>query len=135
MRVSISHGEHKTGLLLGKKRHTVTVSVQFSDEELHVIKNRDLGNDIILERDPPVDAKVTEVKGVGSALKVVSGMGKTVNGFHLRIKDLMNGSDTYTLTTPVEAKVYEDELIEKLRVLKSYLEGNAEGGSDKSFEL
>lgn len=135
MRVSINHGEYSKGLVFGKKRHTITVKVDFTEAERHIIASRNLGADIILERIPPVDAKVTQVKGIGSALKVVSGLGKTENGYNLRIRDLLKGADTYTVETPVQAKTYENALIDNLRELKEYLEGNAENATNKSFEL
>ena len=80
-------------------------------------------------RKPPVGAKVTEVTGVGSLMKVATGLGKTVNGFHLSIGDLVKGPDTYTLETQLEATQYEAELMEKLKQCTDYIMGNAETGT------
>lgn len=135
MKVSIDHGETKKGLIFTTKFYTVTVHVTFSAEEQAIIRERKLGKDIVLKREPPVNAKVTQVTGVMSAGKVLSGLGKTQNGFHLKISDLLNGADTYTLSTPVEAKEYEHELLGCLKNLKGYLVENAEGGTNKTLEF
>lgn len=135
MRVEVTHGETRTGVVFVKRFYTVTAKVTFSAEELAIIRERKLEKDVILQRSPPVNAKVTEVTGILSAGKVLTGMGKTVNGFHLMIGTLMNGPDTYTLETPLEAKRYEAELMAKLKECKDYIMGNAEKGTGGVVEF
>ncbi len=50
MRVSIEHTEKKTGLIRKKTHYCVTCKVNFSEEEKQIIKQRDLGETVVLER-------------------------------------------------------------------------------------
>lgn len=122
MRVSITHKELTTGLILKKTYHAVTLQLTFSNEELAIIKQRRLESDIILERDIPADVKPSSVSNPDI--------------FHLTIGKLVRkGEDTYVTSSPLDAKVYEEKLVERLRMLKDYIVGNAETGQNKTFEL
>lgn len=122
MRVSIDHKEVSTGLIMKKTYHEVKLTLVFSNEELAIIKQRRLENDVILERDIPADVKPSSVANPDI--------------FHLTIGKLVRkGEDTYVTASPLDAKVYEERLVERLKVLKDYIVGNAEVGQSKTFEL
>lgn len=56
--------------------------------------------------------------------------------FNLRISKLVSGADSYTVATPMEAKQYEAELTQQLKLLKQYIEENADvGEKSTTFEL
>lgn len=134
MKVSISHGEKSKGLIFTKRFYTVTIRVQFSNEELAIIDQRKLKNIIVVERDCPPDEKHHNEKGklTRIATNIANGF---QNPYNLTIGKLVRGPDTYTLTTPVEAKAYENELTEMLQVLKGYVSESATLGTDKQFEI
>lgn len=118
MRVSITHGEKKTGLIMKKTFYTVLVQVEFSQEELAVIKQRKLEKTIVMERPWPAH------------------MGEMSGNYNLSIGSLVSNLTTETnFTTPVEAKQYEAELTNKLRALKEFLTDNTSTGTSTSFEL
>ena len=137
MKVSIKHEEQKKGMLFKKTLYSVVCDVQFSEEEKQIISSRKLEHDIILERDPPadVDAEKHASRGLGKKLMTAAVSGRDANHFHLTINKLLRGPDSYALQTPIEAKAYEDELVDRLRDLKGYLEGNAEVAGETAFEL
>lgn len=123
MRVSIEHEEEKHGLFRKTTYYTVSLTVDFSEEEKQVIKDSDLGDSLILERPPQAN-----IKDSTQGLEDI---------FHLRIKDLVKGKpDKHTWATPAEAKNYEADLKEVLPKLKEYIEQNS-GIEEKSttFEL
>ena len=122
MKVDISHGEKKKGLVFSKPIYGVSCSVTFTEEEQQIIKQHKLKDRIIQER--RLSADLNEKKYYDREEK-----------FYLRIKTLMKGPDVYYTWAPSDAKVYEAELIENLRELKHFLDGNAELGETKSFEL
>lgn len=141
MKVSISHKEKTMGMLRKTTLHGVEVHIQFSQEELAVIEARDLKYDIVLQRGYSADVSETkavkqENRGLGRALLNAAVNGKDANSTNLTINKLMKGPDLYFLTTPLEAKAYEDELKKQLVELKGYIVGN-EGVEEKtsSFEL
>lgn len=111
MRVNIEHSTKTTGLLRKTTHYVVTLTVEFTDEEKHIIRERRLGKDVIMERDIPSD-------------KDPAKFAKVADAFHIRIQDLLRGPDSYALSTPLEAKAYEAELTEKVTLLKSYIDGN-----------
>ena len=127
MKVDITHGELSSGLVFKKKFPTVTVAVQFSEEELQIIKQRKLKNYIVLERGiPPHLVKKEELKP-----------GKYhENHFHLTLKDLMKKPDTYALRQISEAKDYEALLKEALAGIKAFIVDNESlESTSTSFEL
>lgn len=141
MRVSIDHLEKTTGLLRKSTLHGVQVQVTFSEEERSVIEQRDLKYDVVLERGYSADisegkAIAQENRGLGRKLLTAAVSGADANTTHLTINKLMKGPDLFFLETPLEAKVYEDQLKAGLVQLKNYIVGN-EGVEEKStsFEL
>lgn len=123
MRVSIDHGETTTGLFAKKTHYTVSVTVQFSEEEKQIIRQRKLEKSIVLERSIPSDRDPRKFDGIEDV-------------FNLTIHKLMGGTDTYTLETPLEAKEYDEVLRAGLQDLKAFIVGN-ESVEEKSssFEL
>lgn len=138
MRVNIEHGTETKGLIRKTTFHLVALTVEFSEEEKAIIKERKLERDLILERGVPANVNEEKHESRGLLSKVVTAAvkGRDANHFHLTIGKLLNGTDTYALATPLEAKEYEAELKDKLVTLKGYIVGNA-GVEEKtsSFEL
>ena len=125
MRVSIEHKDKVAGLFRNIHQVDVVTSVQFTEEELAVIKSRKLKDYIVLERMP--DSRMVE--------KLGADLPNYLDGFKLRIKDLMKGPDAFTCDTPIDAKAYEHSLTEALKELKAFIAGNAETATAKTFEL
>lgn len=141
MRVNIEHKEKTTGVLRRNTLHGVEVSIQFSEEEKAVIEQRGLHYDIVLERGYSADvsdskAMKQENRGLGRALLNAAVNGRDANTTNLTINKLMKGPDLFYLSTPLEAKTYEEALKERLVQLKGYIIGN-EGVEETStsFEL
>jgi hypothetical protein len=125
MRVSIQHSQKTTGLLVRHAHYCVALSVQFTEEEHHVL--RQLKDVIILERGPDSlrHGKFTPEEET-----------QLHETFSLKASDLLRRTDSYYFATPGEAHAYEQTLKDSLRQFKSYLEANAvpPSGSDV-FEL
>lgn len=141
MKVNIEHKEKTVGMLRRSTLHGVGVNVQFSEEELAVIEGRGLKYDIVLERGYSADvsdakANKQENRGMARSLLNAAVNGADANTTNLTINKLMKGPDLFFLATPLEAKGYEDVLMEKLVQLKDYIVGN-EGVAEKAtaFEL
>lgn len=129
MKVSIEHKEKIVGTLRRKTLHGVQVQIHFSEEERAVIEQRDLKYDIVLERGHSADvshmkAAKKENRGLARALMTAAVSGKDANWTDLTINKLMKGPDLFFLTTPLEAKEYEELLKGKLVQLKEYIVGN-----------
>ena len=141
MKVTINHVQKTTGMIRRTTHHGVSVRVQFSAEELAVIRERKLEKDVVLERGYPSDMsdgaiEKHETKGLGRKLLTAAVSGTDALHFHLTINKLMQGEDVYFLSTPMEAKGYEAELKDKLVEPKNWIMGNAELETEtESFEL
>lgn len=127
MRVSIEHSEESMGLLFKKPLYAVTATIQFSEEELAIIKTRRLKDFVVLER----DWQATLQKKVEAHPEYWA----TLAPPHLKVSDLVKGRDTYTFFTPIEAKSYENKLTDGLKQLKQFIAGNAATAESKTFEL
>lgn len=120
----------------------VTILVMFDPTETAIIEERKLERTIILERDPGSDVDVDKLANRSAGVAIASGILKAATqgmdalNYDLTIATLLRGSDTYFLSTPLEAKQYEARLREQLPMLKEYILGNEtiEQQSD-SFEL
>ncbi len=119
MRVTIAHSEKTTGLIFRTTRYVVQTTIEFTDAELDVIEGRKLSSVVVMEREPPSDSNE-----------------RLRQDYNMTIGNLTRGTDTYALDTPIEAKNYDNELRGRLRLLKDYIDNNAEAvrGSD-TFEL
>ena len=127
MRVSIEHQEKAKGFLGHHHQVDVITSVEFSEEEISIIKNRQLENHIVIEREP--DSR-TAGKMTAEELEACA------SNFHLRVGHLMqNRSDRFTFDSPSQAKAYQQRLAQALQELKSFLNNNAAIGLPTTFEI
>jgi len=141
MKVTINHVQKKTGMIRKTTHHGVAVNVSFNTEELAVIRERQLEKDIVMERGYPSDMSDNAIdkhanQGLGKKLLTAAVSGRDALHFHLTVNKLMSGEDVYFVSTPMEAKGYEEELKEGLVKLKNWIVGNAEvEQTTASFEL
>lgn len=129
MKVTIDRKEMSTGLLFKKTFFEIRTTVQFTAEEQAVIRERNLGDEVILDRPPPAHH-------VANLSDERLQTGVDLGHYKLHIKDLLKGPDSYTTTTPVQAQVYEQELMGALKDMKQAIELSA-GPAERStsFEL
>ena len=119
MRVRIDHQEIRKGFVLKTTFYQVSTRVDFTQVQVHVIEDRTLQDYVILER-TPANARVDD----------------DPDWFTLRIKHLMDGKvDHHLCSDPVAAKNYEADLVDRLRLLKDFLEGNEQMGGTRVIEL
>ena len=125
MRVNIEHGQKSTGLFSRTTWHTIRTSVQFTPEEMDVIKRTKMKNLVVLERVNWRKAKgLTQVE-----------FDQLKSAYYLRVKDLISG-DVHEVETPVEAREYEEILKEALHALKSHIEASATAPAGRqTFDL
>ena len=119
MKVSINHseGSEKSGVFSKAKTfYLAKFDVELSNEELAIIRARDLGEAVLLEWDDPSDKFVPKVHVTVDRLIKNKGFGKRC-------------------ATPAEAKAFDAEGREALKNLKAHLEENATTGKSDSFEL
>lgn len=148
MRVSIEHGEIREGIVRKTTYHTVSVLVEFTDEEKRIIEQRGLQRDVLLNRGVPANedpskyesSSLSDKLSSGNYLGLAVGIGKAMLTKEdirvLRISTLIKGRDTFVLRQPSDAKNYEEELKDALVKMKGYILDN-EGIEQKStsFEL
>ncbi len=119
MRVRIDHQEIRKGFILKKSFYEVRAQVDFTQVQLHVIQDRYLQDYVVMER-IPANARIDD----------------DTDWFTLRIKHLLDGKvDHHLCSDPVAAKNYEADLVDRLRLLKEFLEGNQELGGARVIEL
>ena len=100
--------------------HEVCLKVVFNNEEQMFIKKNKLKNWVFLEREPPADVKVSE---------------SNQHKWYILVKDLLRRKeDRYLTESPIEANQYENQLLEKLAILKDAIANN-QTSSSKTFEL
>lgn len=124
MKVDIEHreGKKKIGLFKSVDVYYVLLTVEFSNEEKATIKKRKLEQRVVLERRPPFyrgnkDDTIADV-------------------YDITIGRLLEGTNTYGLPSPSDAKDYEAELLPKLQRLKAFIIENTEVETHKkTFEL
>jgi hypothetical protein len=113
MRVTIEHYDAKRGWLFPKTYHEVHLTVAFSHEEKQIIRQRRLGESVLLRR-RPATAKVDDRD----------------DKFVLRLGDLLDGrTDRFLCPTPSAAKIYEEEVLHMMQQVKAWVGDNAESGS------
>lgn len=119
MRISIDHSIAKRGFPFRKTYYQVTSAVLFSHEEMQIIRQRGLLKTKLMDRRPAharIDARDEK--------------------FELHLSDITNGkSDQFLCATPSQAKVYEEQLMATLLMVKAWLEDNAELGPGSVTEL
>jgi len=127
MRVSIQHRDAADGLIFKKRYHEVCTTVDFSEEELAVIKQGKLGKTIVLERVP--------------CNRVRERLGNLMDNYEpsfwfLRIEDLVKKRpEVWACDNPAQVNGYEEELTAALKQLKVYIEGNSVKPESKTFEI
>ncbi|KAA0909536.1 hypothetical protein FLO80_21135 [Aquicoccus porphyridii] len=110
MRVSIQHHTVRKGLLFKTTYHEVHLTVAFTHEEKHIIRQRNLLKTKLVDR-RPATAKVDDRD----------------EKFELRVEHLMDGrTDRFLCATPSRAKIYEDNLLAMLGQMKLWLDDNAD---------
>lgn len=119
MRVKIDHQVDRKGFILKKSFYRVTCQVEFTQVQLHVIQDRYLEDYTVMER-VPANARIDD----------------NADWFTLKIRHLLDGKpDHHLCADPVAAKNYEVELVDRLRLLKEFLEGNETMGGSRVIEL
>lgn len=134
MKIDIRTSELRQGFVRKKSFIDVATRVQFNEEERAIIHHRKLEHDVVLEREAPFNSKKKKSR-LPPVVQFALSFLKPQNTHHLTIAKLIKGVDRYPFATPLEAKVYEAELVEKFQQLKAYIMGNAEVSPGQSFEL
>ena len=120
MKIDIKRGEEKAGLIFKKTYYTVTVTVQFSEEEKKVIQLTKTENHIVTERPKRAGIKDNAPDDI----------------WHLRVRTLLPGKpDKYEFENLADANEYNDALLPSLKNLKGFIEKNAKPVADTSVEL
>ena len=128
MQVSFEHKEVSQGIFKKKTHIEVLATVKFTDEELGIIKNRNLKDFMVWDREP-------DYIGVTRDAAVIDDIVEA-GRYRLTIGKLMNGkTDSYTCASPVHANNYEQELTAKLKQLKEFIVGSTEVPESKTIEL
>lgn len=110
MRIKIEHVETRTGFPFKRVAHEVHLTADFSHEEKQIIRQRGLGDQLLLER-WPADARESDDPA----------------WYGLKVRHLLERRpDRFRCAHPSEAKAYEARLLEVLQGLKLWLEENAE---------
>lgn len=119
MRVEIKHHIIRKGLLLKTTFYQVSLSVHFTHEEKQIIYQRELLKTKLVDR-RPADARVDDRD----------------EKFELRVEHLLNGkTDHFLCSTPSQAKIYEERVLEMLEQVKLWLDDNAETGTRTVVEF
>ena len=119
MRIRIDHEEVRTGFPFAKTFHEVHLTVDFTHEEKQIIRQRGLAEHELLER-IPADARVDDDPA----------------WFILKVGHLFERRpDKFRCKTPSDAKIYEQNLIGALHMMKAWLDENAETGTTTVIEI
>ncbi len=123
MKVDIKTGDRTTGMVFKKTYPTVTLKVEFTEEEKAIIKQNRLEDVIVIERDCPADR---------DAAKSYDGQ------WNVRVSSLLYSEKSgleHVGRSNGEIKGFIDQAKENLPKLKAMIEGNATEAEDESFEL
>jgi hypothetical protein len=119
MRVKIEHAELRVGFVLKSVVHEVHLTVDFTHEEKQIIRQRNLTDQVLVER-WPADARPDD----------------DPDWYHLKVGHLFERKpDRFRCKTPSDAKIYEANLTQALHQMKLWLDDNAETGTTTVFEL
>ena len=119
MRIRITHNDVTEGRLFRRTMHEVCVHVDFTHEEKQIIRQRGLMETKILDR-RPANARDDDPD----------------EWFELRLRHLVERKpDRFRCATPSEAKIYEETLIDALRMVKLWLGDNADLAEGRVIEL
>ena len=119
MRIKVTHHTIKTGGLFSTTLYEVHARVDFTHEERQIIRQRGLTKTKILDR-RPADAREDDPD----------------HWYELTVQNLIDRKpDKFRCATPSEAKVYEEDLIDALRMVKAWIDDNADPGAGRVIEL
>ena len=144
MKVDVKPVEKKIKAGMFKKRdvHGVALTVTFNEEELAIIKERQLEKHVIIDRSVPADMDPDKVEakrsgGLGMARTLAKAAIKGTDSltFDLTVTKLLNGTDTYYIGDVLTNKQYIEEIKEAMRQLKHLIEASRETSEETSFEL
>lgn len=116
--MDIKNSTHTKGLVFKDTFYKLDLHVELTEEEKAIIKERDLGGMIIWELPNP--ASVTHYPE---------------QGWDLIFNSLVHGHYWYDFKTPHDAKLFQEELVDKLKIAKQYLQSNATTAQDTSLEI
>jgi len=120
MKVNITRGEEKAGLVFKKTYYTVTLDVQLTEEEKKVIQLTNAGDNILCERPKRAGIKDNAPPHI----------------WHLYVRTLVKGKpDKYEFENIAEANSYNDALVPSLKNLKAFIESNGKPITDTSIEI
>lgn len=126
MQVWIRHREKTRGLLRPIRQIEVSVSVQFSEVEQFVIRQRQLEDFIVLKREP--DRLTVRRRAFFTK--------RSKDGFDLLVADLSrHRSNRFLCDTPAHAKAYEHALADGLQKLKLFISDNESVGANRTLEF
>ena len=118
MKIDIKNSTYTKGLVFKDTFYKLELNVELTEEEKAIIKQRKLEDTIIWKLPPPASFPQDDY-----------------DGFNLLIANLKGGYFWYDFKSPAEAKVFQEELIEKLKIAKQYLQNNTTTAQDTSLEI
>jgi hypothetical protein len=126
MRITIHHRDRTRGLFRPFRQIEVSVSVHFSEVEHHVIRFRQLGDFVVLTRQPDtLTARRRDFFGFSPT-----------EPSDLLVRDLLRPRPArFLCDTPAHAKIYERSLADALQRLKFFLADNESVGADRTFDF
>jgi hypothetical protein len=125
MRVNISSQEKTQGFLRKTSYVQLSANVDFTEEELHIIKISGLDKKMLCEK-PQSDIVV----------KRLGNLADDPSMFRLMVGTLIRERPfTYDLDDHAQAAVFKEELTDGLKLLKRHIEANSVGEQSESFEL
>lgn len=137
MRVTIRAVEKSMGIMHRRNLHGIECLVEFSEEEKQIIDTRQLASNILLTREWSADVNPEKKETRSTASRLVTSLvnGHDANDPHLTIRKLLRGPETYYQNNVGDAKAYELELREALRMCKGWLETNTDPSDGGTYEL
>lgn len=137
MKVDIKNVEKTQGLVFKKKFYGVETKVTFSEVELAIIKERNLGSTIVIKRSFSADFDLEKEATKGIVRNIATAVFKGTDALipHLTINKLVKGPDTHYFFSIDEVKTYIVQLRTQLAALKDMIEMNERPADDESFEL
>ena len=114
MKVEIKYSEEK-GFWGKIKAYNVWMGVTFSEEEKAIISNKNLGKTLFTDWVSNDERRTTIPADINRLVK--------------------NGCFAEGFPNPIEAQEFAEHLKEKMRVLKSFIDGSGREQKNESFEL
>ncbi|QXT40982.1 hypothetical protein [Gymnodinialimonas ceratoperidinii] len=118
MRVNFTHSEVTKGILRKTAHPVVIVSVTFSEEERALIEREKYGGYVLLEC-VPYNARADRDERI----------------YYLYVRNLLNGSYEFMAENNVDAKNFEEAVVDKLKLLKVHLEEGSSAATSKTVEI